>query len=142
MFICTMKVIDPSQFAKGSGWSQLVIYASKLEDLPFVHRIGDIIRVHRADMKIWNKLPHKKQFNVNMLYKGSWALYSTDKQSPLGQATSDAPYAFSGHRVTQERQDTSILSTLKNWTNMTFKSTDVCSKIDTLTAKLSDAEKK
>jgi hypothetical protein len=77
-----------------------------------------------------------------MLYKGSWALYSTDKQSPLGQATNDAPYAFSGHRVTQERQDTSILSTLKNWTNMTFKSTDVCAKIDTKTAKLSDADKK
>lgn len=76
MFICTMKIIDPSQFSKGQQYSQLVIYATKLEDLPFVHRIGDIIRVHRADMKFYNQ---KRQFNVNMLYKGSWALYSTDK---------------------------------------------------------------
>jgi len=89
-------------------------------------------------MKWWND---KRQFNVNMLYKGSWALYSTDKQSPLGQVTSDAPYAFSGHRVTQERQDASILSTLKNWANMTFKSVDVSAKIDTNTVTLKEASK-
>ncbi len=128
MFICTMKIIDPSNFGKSNDWSQLVIYATKLEDLPFVHRIGDIIRVHRADMKWYNK---KRQFNVNMIYNGSWALYSTDKQSPLGQVTSDAPYAFSGHKVTQERQDSKILSTLQMWANNTFKSTDVCAKVNT-----------
>jgi hypothetical protein len=140
MFFCNLKIIDPSQFTQQKGWkySQLVIYASKLEDLPFVHRLGDVIRVHRADMKWWND---KRQFNVNMLYKGSWALYSTDKQSPLGQVTSDAPYAFSGHRVTQERQDASILSTLKNWANMTFKSVDVSAKIDTNTVTLKEASK-
>jgi len=141
MFICTMKIIDPSQFtqAKGFQYSQLVIYATKLEDLPFVHRLGDVIRVHRADLKFHNS---KRQFNVNMLYKGSWALYSSEKLSPLGQTTSDAPYAFSGHRVTSERQDSSILATLKNWTNATFKSVDVCAKVDTKTVKLSDASKK
>ena len=141
MFICTMKIIDPSQFTQQKGWgySQLVIYATKLEDLPFIHRLGDVIRVHRSDMKHYNG---KRQFNVNMLYKGSWALYSTDKQSPLGQTTSDAPYAFSGHRVTQERQDASILSTLKNWANMTFKSVDVCSKVDQKTVTLKEASKK
>jgi hypothetical protein len=141
MFICTMKIIDPSQFTQQKGWkySQLVIYATKLEDLPFVHRLGDIIRVHRADMKFYNQ---KRQFNVNMLYKGSWALYSTDKQSPLGQTTSDTPYAFSGHRVTQERQDASILSTLKSWANMTFKNVDVCGKVDQKTISLKEAEKK
>lgn len=141
MFICTMKIIDPSQFtaAKGFQYSQLVIYATKLEDLPFVHRLGDVIRVHRADMKFYQG---KRQFNVNMLYRGSWALYSSEKLSPLGQAAGDAAYAFSGHRATTERQDPSILSTLKNWTNLTFKSVDVCSKVDSKTVKLSEVAKK
>lgn len=142
MFICTLKIIDPSQFTQAKGWqySQLVIYATKLEDLPFVLRLGDIIRVHRADMKFYNG---KRQFNVNMLYKGSWALYSTDKQTPIYQsATNDKPYAISGHRATEERQDGSIVSTLKNWANMTFKSVDVCGKIDQKTVSLKDASKK
>ena len=142
MFICTLKIIDPSQFTQAKGWqySQLVIYATKLEDLPFVLRLGDIIRVHRADMKFYNG---KRQFNVNMLYKGSWALYSTDKQTPIYQsATNDKPYAISGHRATEERQDASIVSTLKNWANMTFKSVDVCGKIDQKTVSLKDASKK
>lgn len=89
-------------------------------------------------MKIYNS---KRQFNVNMLYKGSWALYSTEKQSPLGQPTTDAPYAFSGHRITQERQDGSILSTLKNWTNTTFKNVDVSAKVDQKTIALNQASK-
>jgi len=51
-----------------------------------------------------------------MFYQSSYALFSTDKTSPLGQSMSgDAPYAFSGKRSTHERQDTAIQQNLKKW---------------------------
>jgi len=68
---------------------------------------------------------NKRQFNVNMFYKSSWSLYSTDKTSPLGQSiTADAPYAFSGKRSTLEKQDVAIQSTLRKWANTLFSSSD------------------
>jgi len=120
-FICSLKVVDPTLHAKG-GFASVVIYANKFEDLPIVHRLGDIIRVHRANMRLYN---NKRQFNVNMFFKSSWALYSTDKTSPLGQSVSDGPYAFSGKRSTHERQDSAIQQTLKKWANTLFASNNV-----------------
>ena len=61
-----------------------------------------------------------------MFYQSSYALFSTDKQTPLGQTiASDSPYAFSGKRATIERQDSAILATLRQWANNLFKSTNV-----------------
>jgi len=121
-FICSLKVVDPTLHQKGA-YASVVIYASKFEDLPIVHRLGDIIRVHRANMRIYQ---NKRQFNVNMFYQSSYALFSTDRQNPLGQITAgDQPYAFSGKRATIERQDTAILSTLRKWANNLFQSTNV-----------------
>lgn len=39
-----------------------------------------------------------RQFNVNVYFKSSWVLYSSDKLSPLGDNTGDKPYAFSGKK--------------------------------------------
>jgi len=116
-FICSLKVVDPTLNAKGA-YASVVIYANKFEDLPIVHRLGDIIRVHRANMRIYQ---NKRQFNVNMFYQSSYALFSTDKTSPLGASMSnDAPYAFSGKRSTIERQDVAILGTLRKWASNIF----------------------
>lgn len=121
-FICSLKVVDPTLHQKGA-YASVVIYATRFEDLPIVHRLGDIIRIHSANMRKYND---KRQFNVNMYYKSSWALYSTDKTSPLGQAVhGDAPYAFSGKRSTLERQDVAIQQTLKKWATTLFSSTNV-----------------
>ena len=122
-FICSLKVVDPTLHTKGQ-YASVVIYANKFEDLPIVHRIGDIIRIHRANMRIYQ---NKRQFNVNMFYKSSWAMYSTDKTSPLGQPiAADAPYAFSGKRSTLEKQDIAIQQTLKKWANTLFASSNCC----------------
>jgi len=82
-FICTLKVIDPTLHPKTGKQecAQVVIYAKRFEDLPIVHRLGDIIRVHRANLRMYKGT---RQFNVNVYYKSSWALYSTDKLTPLG----------------------------------------------------------
>jgi hypothetical protein len=61
-----------------------------------------------------------------MFYQSSYALFSTDKTSPLGQTIiNDAPYAFSGKRSTLERQDVAILSTLRKWATNLFSSSNV-----------------
>lgn len=101
----------------------MIIFADKFEDLPIVHRLGDIIRVHRSLMRIYQ---NKRQFNVKIYYQSSYALFSTDKTNPLGQVTSsDQPYAFSGKRATIEKQDTAILNTLRKWAFDLFKSSNV-----------------
>ena len=83
LYIWSLKVIDPTLNSKNKqDHALVVIYATRFEDLPIVHRIGDIIRIHRANVRVYNG---KRQFNVNMYYKSSWVLYSSDKLTPLGQ---------------------------------------------------------
>lgn len=56
-FVCSLKVIDPTCNPKTKqDYAQVVIYASRFEDLPIVHRIGDIIRIHRANLRPYNGL--------------------------------------------------------------------------------------
>lgn len=89
-FICSLRVTDPTM---KNNTCQVVIYARRFEDLPIVHRLGDIIRVHRANLRMYK---NNRQFNVNAWLNASWALYSTDRTTPLGAPASDAPYAFKG----------------------------------------------
>lgn len=77
-----------------------------------------------------------------MYYKSSWALYSTDKLSPLGQSVGDNPYAFSGKKSTQEKQDTAITSTLKKYATQYFASSNVISDVNTCELKKASKEKK
>lgn len=122
-YICVLKVIDPTLNPKTKqDYAQVVIYAKRFEELPIVHRIGDIIRVHRAQVRHWQG---KTQFYVQLAYKSSWALYSSDKLTPLGQSASDGPYAFSGKKATHEKQDTAIQSALKKWANAFFAQNNV-----------------
>ena len=51
-FICSLKVIDPSYNKKDAA--QVVIYAKRFEDLPIVQRVGDVIRVNRANYRMYN----------------------------------------------------------------------------------------
>jgi len=125
-FICSLKVVDPSCHTKGD-YASVVIYANKFEDLPIVSRLGDVIRIHRANLKKYND---RRQFNVNMHYSSSWALYSTDKTSPHG-SSADGPYAFSGKRSTHEKQDGSIQGTLRKWASAFFASNNVISDANT-----------
>ena len=52
-----------------------------MQDLPTIRRIGDIIRIHRANVRVWKG---KRQFNVNVYHNSSWVLYSSDGFSPFG----------------------------------------------------------
>lgn len=55
------------------SFATVVIYAKRFEDLPIVRNIGDVIRVHRANMKQYQDM---KQFHVNVYFNSSWCLFS------------------------------------------------------------------
>jgi len=124
-YICSLKIVDPSLYIKSqkgtgdaSDYATLVLYAKRFEDLPIIHRLGDIIRVHRATLRLYN---HQRQFNANIFYNSSWALFSTDKKSALqeigGQeSTSDlAPFAHSGKHFTFEKNEGALLQNIRKW---------------------------
>ena len=64
-----------------------------MKDLPIVRRIGDIIRIHRAE--VYFKFFEFLIMNVNVFHKSSWSIYSADKRSPLGYLFKNKPYSFS-----------------------------------------------
>ena len=50
----------------------MTYFAKRMEDLPVVRKIGDIIRVHRAMVKDYKGIT---QFNVNLTHDSSWCLF-------------------------------------------------------------------
>ena len=132
-FICSLKVIDPNLNSKAKqDYAQVVIYAKRFEDVPIVHRLGDIIRVHRANLRPWQGI---RQFNVNVYYKSSWALFSSDKLTPQGQPAGDGPYAYSGKKPSLEKQDNAIVQNLKKWANLFFGSNNAVDEKKTVALK-------
>jgi hypothetical protein len=119
-FICSLKIVDPS--LNGKEFASVVIYAKRFENLPIVHRLGDIIRLHRASLRMYKG---HRQFNVTTHWHGSWALFSTDPKNALGQAAgNDAPVSFSGQRSTFEKHEQGILSNLRKWASTYFSAGD------------------
>lgn len=104
-YICSMKVTDPSM--KAGETAQVVIYAKRFEDLPIVQRVGEIIRVNRANYRMYNG---SKQFNANVYYKSSWALFSTDRTCPNGSPAGSGAFAHSGQRSSFNKRDAEVVA--------------------------------
>jgi hypothetical protein len=56
-----------------------------------------------------------RQFNANVYFKSSWALYSADKTTPTGASATNSPFSFSGKKTSQDKKDLDILASLKKW---------------------------
>jgi hypothetical protein len=87
------------------------LYAKRFEDLPIIQRFGDIIRVHRATLRIYK---NHRQFNANIFYNSSWALFSIKKEEEL------TPFAHSGKRFTFIKNDADHVKNIKNWAYQHF----------------------
>lgn len=156
--VVTAKVVDHSLAKKGTvsekDWVTVVFYAKNFEDLPIIQRVGDILRVHRAQFQHYND---RKQLNVNLFYKGSWCLFNGhEKDEPLEPKVvneekdpkffSHTPYNFSGKSFTWGAEDDNLLKNLRKWTNETFSKNDIHdvktaqSEIDTAIKKKSDVD--
>lgn len=128
-YVCSLKIVDPSLNtggSKGGDYASVVMYAKRFEDLPIVLRIGDVIRLHRASLRIYN---NRRQFNLTMSWTSSWALFSTEKSPVVGASAGDfAPVLHSGSAPTIEKQDTTILTNLRKWSTGFFSGNDVLGK--------------
>ncbi len=130
--VVTCKVVDHSLVKKGNlsekDYVTVVFYAKNFEDLPIIQRVGDIIRVHRAEFHYYND---RRQLNVNLYFRGSWCLFvGNEKDAPLEPKVvnegneanffTHTPYNFSGKSFTWGDEDVTILKSLRKWTKDYF----------------------
>lgn len=113
-FTCILKLIDQTTncLTHKNNFSENIIYliikSSEKENIPYIHHIGDIIRIHRGFYS-----PKKKRnvyLNVckDNKARGSWCLYSTNNNS-------NEPYSCSNKKFTVESQDKLIIENIKVW---------------------------
>ena len=118
-YVCSLKIIDPSLHYKGgkpsdNDFATVVIYGKRFEDLPIASHVGDIIRLHRATLRMWKG---KRQFNVSTQWQGSWALFCSED-------TAFAPTSYCGKRATFEKHEVTLLQALRKWISSHFASHD------------------
>ena len=121
-YSCTLKLIDqttncltnPNDF--NNNIIYLTIKSSEKENIPYVHHIGDVIRVHRGFYS--PKAKRNVYLNVckDNKFKGSWCLYSLNNNS-------NDPYSCSNKKYSVESQDKQNIETYKNWSK-TYLSKD------------------
>lgn len=123
-YICSLKIVDPSLYIKSqkgtgdaSDFATLVLYAKRFEDLPIITRLGDIIRVHRATLRLYNG---QRQFNANIFYNSSWSLYAAD-------SADNAPISHSGKHSSFEKHEGALLANTRKWANQYFSQYNVIS---------------
>ncbi len=115
-YTCILKIIDqttnllshPNNFSDNLIY--LIIKSSEKENIPYVHNIGDIIRVHRG----FYSPKSKRNVYVNVCkdnkIKSSWCLYSL-------KTNSNEPYSCSNKKYTVESQDKQIIENTRQWVN-------------------------
>jgi hypothetical protein len=118
-YVCSLKIVDPSLHSKGgkatdNDYATVVIYAKRFEDLPICNKVGDIIRLHRANLRMYK---NQRQFNVSIHNYASWAVFSTEDNN-------FAPVFYSGKRATFEKHETTLLTTLRKWVGSYFAAHD------------------
>ena len=113
-YSCTIKLIDHSTncLSNPNDFNDniicLTIKSSDKENIPYIHQIGDIIRIHRGFYS-----PKKKRnvyLNLCNDHKinGSWCLYSVNNNIV-------EPYACSNKTYNIEEQDKENIETYKVW---------------------------
>ena len=113
-YSCTLKLIDQTTncLTHPNNFSDNIIYltikSSEKENIPFVHHVGDIIRVHRGFYSPKNKRNVYLNVCKDNKTKGSWCLYSINNNS-------NEPYLCSNKKYTVEPQDKQIIENNKNW---------------------------
>ena len=113
-YSCILKLIDqttncltnPNDFSENIIY--LIIKSNERENIPFVHHIGDIIRVHRGFYSPKNKRNIYLNVTKDNQMKGAWCLYHANSNT-------NEPYACSNKKYTVESQDKLNLEELKKW---------------------------
>ena len=173
-WICSLKVVDVSlhttddedlEKQKHFEHAIIVVYAKRFEDCPIVRQIGDVIRVHRANVKEYRG---RKQFNVNVHYNSSWCLFGTkpehamvkdqesscDEEMPVDEKANGEdvvkignseyePYKFSGKNYSLDMvAHKPLLRGLRKWA-LNYMGTNQCIQLNQYTQleKLNEQER-
>ena len=113
-YSCTLKLIDQTTncLSNPSNFNDNIIYltikSSDKENIPYIHHIGDIIRIHRGFYSPKNKRNVYLNVCKDNKTKGSWCIYSANNNS-------NDPYLCSNKKYTVEDQDKQIIENNKNW---------------------------
>lgn len=84
-FLCAIKVVDSSLYkendlkrGKNLNFSTLVVVGERIEDMPIIRQIGDIIRIQKATQKV------SKEGEIKFLVdeRSNWCLFSPDAAGP------------------------------------------------------------
>lgn len=76
-----------------------------------------MIRVHRATLRLYN---NQRQFNANIFYNSSWALFSAD-------GADTKPISHSGKNTSFDASENAILANTRKWSNQYFGQFNVIS---------------
>jgi hypothetical protein len=63
----------------------VTFFAHNQDQLPQFKRVGDIIRIHRANIGIYKQY---KTFSVNLAFGSSWCIFSGFDTQPPGSVSS------------------------------------------------------
>ena len=112
-YSCILKLIDQTtNCLTHSDFNEKIIYliikSSERENIPFVHHIGDIIRVRRGFYSPKKKRNIYLNVTKDNQVKGSWCLYHSNSNT-------NEPYACSNKKYSVETQDKPNIEGLKNW---------------------------
>ena len=139
-YSCIIKLIDQNTnclTCNNSNFNDniitLIIKGNEKENLPYIHRIGDIIRVHRGLYS-----PKKKRsVYLNILkgnqFKGSWCIFSLEDQK-------NDPYSCSHQTFTFESQDIKYIQSFRKWgqTYLALKNSLIYNKQKNLSDRLNE----
>lgn len=130
LYVLSLKVVDQSlnTGSKGGDYANVTIYAKAFEDLPIVLRIGDVIRVHRASLRMYKG---HRQFNVSTHWTGSWTAWSTDKEPAEEHTKQDNGTCgpnTTRQKPTIEKQDVERVDALRKWARSWLGSNDGLTK--------------
>lgn len=140
-FICALKVVDSSMYSQKElekcsrlSYATIVVVGERLEDMPVIRRIGDIIRIQKASMKIKEGI---KQFVVDE--RSCWCLFGPNSMGPddktkiaqvqyedmdldgenhekeLSIKRSYMPYKYSGKNFSFFENEEFILQGIRKW---------------------------
>ena len=113
-YSCTIKLIDQNTncLSNPNDFNENIIYltikSSEKENIPYIHNIGDVIRIHHGFYSPKNKRNVYLNVCKGNKANGSWCLYSVNNNTL-------EPYACSNKKYTIEEQDKENIETYKSW---------------------------
>ena len=113
-YSCTIKLIDQNTncLSNPNDFNENIIYltikSSEKENIPYIHHIGDVIRIHHGFYSPKNKRNVYLNVCKGNKVNGSWCLFSVNNNTL-------EPYACSNKKYTIEEQDKENIETYKSW---------------------------